>query len=185
MKRRADVDSLRQANRRLALKLGAVAVAMFGFGYALVPLYDAFCRATGLNGKPGDAAAKAMGIDSRWITVEFTGDVMPGLPWRLEPLQLKMRVHPGRTANAAYRVSNLADRPSEGRAIPSVSPPLAAKHFKKIECFCFSQQRLAARETREMTVSFIVSGELPPEVSVLTLSYAFFPSAIGAQEAKT
>lgn len=173
-------DSQR-ANRRLALKLAGGALAMFGFGYALVPLYDAFCQVTGLNGKTGVAAGNGAAVDDRWVTVEFNGDVMPGLPWRFEPLQRKLRVHPGQAVSAAYRVTNLTGLATEGRAVPSVTPPQAARHFKKIECFCFERQRLAARETRQMPVTFVVSPELPAEIGVLTLSYAFFPNTEGTR----
>jgi Cytochrome oxidase assembly factor len=171
------MEPQRRANRRLALKLGAGALAMAGFGYALVPLYDAFCQATGLNGRTGTAEAGATGVaEARWVTVEFDGTVMPGLPWRFEPAQLKQRVHPGEPATAFFRVKNLADRPLDGRAVPSVTPPAAARHFTKTECFCFGRQRLEAGEERVMPVTFIVSPELPRELGTLTLAYAFFPS---------
>lgn len=170
---------LRRSNRRLALKLGAAALAMFGFGYALVPFYDAFCRITGFNGKSDDTARIASVDATRWVTVEFNGDVMPGLPWRFEPLQQRMRVHPGEPVAAFYRATNLSGRASEGRAVPSVTPPQAARHFRKLECFCFQEQRLGAGESRQMPLTFVVSPDLPPQVMVLTLSYAFFPSVAG------
>ncbi len=168
----------RSANLAFALKLGLAALAMFGFAYALVPLYDVFCQATGLNGRTGRAQtvnAPAV-VDARWVTVEFNGDVMPGLPWRFEPRQHRLKVRPGEVATAWYRVKNLADRPLDGRAVPSVTPPAAARHFTKLECFCFSRQRLNAGEERQMPVTFVIGRELPPEVRTLTLSYAFFPS---------
>ncbi|MDD5330237.1 MAG: cytochrome c oxidase assembly protein [Sulfuricella sp.] len=168
----------RRANLAFALKLGLAAFAMFGFAYALVPLYDVFCQATGLNGRTGQTKAISAPsvVDARWVTVEFNGDVMPGLPWRFEPRLHKLRAHPGQATTAWYRVKNLADRPLGGRAVPSVTPPLAARYFAKLECFCFSRQRLNAGEEREMPVTFIISRDLPAEVSTLTLSYAFFPS---------
>ncbi|MBS4097505.1 MAG: cytochrome c oxidase assembly protein [Sulfuricella sp.] len=174
--------NLPAANRRLALKLGAGAVAMFGFGYALVPFYEVFCRVTGLNGKSASADSQALNgdVDTRWVTVEFNGDVMPGLPWRFTPRQSRMRVHPGAPTTAWFRATNVADRVLEGRAVPSISPPPAARHFKKIECFCFSRQRLQAGEARDMPVTFIVDRELPAEIGVLTLSYAVFPSEAAA-----
>lgn len=179
MNESARAASLRHANRRLALRLGAGAVVMFAFCYALAPLYEVFCRATGANGFNGRTAnaARATAVDTtRWVTVEFNGDVMPGLPWRFEPRLRQMRVHPGAQTSAMYRVTNIADRAVVGRAVPSVTPPQAARHFSKTECFCFSQQRLEAGETRDMPVTFVVNPELPPEVRVLTLSYAFFPN---------
>lgn len=168
-----------RANRRLALKLAAAALAMFAFGFALVPLYNVFCAATGLNGKTGNEASPAKTLaapDPRWITVSFNADVMPDLPWRFEARRSAMRVHPGELSIAWFRVRNLADKPLAGRAIPSVSPPLAASHFKKIECFCFSKQELQPGEQRDMPVSFVVKRDLPADVRSLTLSYAFFPN---------
>lgn len=167
------MEPLHNANRRLALKLGAGALAMFGFGYALVPFYDSFCRLTGLNGRSDGVASE--GADPRWVTVEFNGDVMPGLPWHFEPEKGRLRVHPGERVLTHYRVKNLADRSLEGQAVPSITPPAAARHFNKIECFCFTRQRLRAGEEREMPVIFVVGRELPAEVGELTLSYAFFP----------
>lgn len=165
------------ANRRLAMKLGVAALVMFGFGFALVPLYDVFCNITGLNGKTGNETVRVASRtvpDSRWVTVEFNADVMPGLPWRFEPRLSSMRVHPGQLATAWFRIVNLADRTLAGRAVPSVSPPQAARHFRKIECFCFSQQTLKPGERKDIPVTFIVNRDLPEDVGTLTLSYAFF-----------
>lgn len=170
-------DAMHAANRRLSVMLAVSAFAMFGFGFALVPLYEVFCEATGLNGKTGSEVARVAGKsipDSRWVTVEFNADVMPGLPWRFEPRLASVRVHPGQLVTAWFRIVNLADRPLAGRAIPSVSPPQAARHFRKVECFCFSQQTLKAGEQKDMPVTFIVNRELPDDVGTLTLSYAFF-----------
>lgn len=174
----ASVQSQQRAIRRLALKLGVAALVMFGFAFAMVPFYDVFCQLTGLNGKTGnaervDVQAKA---DPRWVTVEFNSDVMPGLPWQFKPRLNKVRVHPGELVTAWFRVRNVADRPLDGRAVPSVSPPVAARYFRKIECFCFDRQQLKAGEERELPVTFVVSRDLPAEVGVITLSYAFFPS---------
>lgn len=166
----------RRANRRVGLKLAGVALGMFVFGYALVPLYDVFCDVTGLNGKTGRAEAmvKETVDESRWVTVEFTGNSMSGLPWEFRALQHSMRVHPGEVAVAYYEVRNTAAETIVGQAVPSVAPNKAATHFKKIECFCFSQQQLAANEYKKMPVRFVVSTDLPKEVGTVTLSYAFF-----------
>ena len=165
-----------RANRRVGLKLAGVALGMFVFGYALVPLYDVICEVTGLNGKTGRAEATVSNkIDSeRWVTVEFTGNTMSGLPWQFKSLQNNMRVRPGEVAVAYYEVRNEANESITGQAVPSVAPNKAATHFKKIECFCFSQQQLKAGEYRKMPVVFVVSNELPKQVSTVTLSYAFF-----------
>ena len=167
-----------RANRRVGLKLAGVALGMFVFGYALVPLYDVICEVTGLNGKTGRAEATVSNkIDSeRWVTVEFTGNTMSGLPWQFKSLQNNMRVRPGEVAVAYYEVRNEANESITGQAVPSVAPNKAATHFKKIECFCFSQQQLKAGEYRKMPVVFVVSNELPKQVSTVTLSYAFFNS---------
>ena len=179
--------SVAQANRRLVGKLFLLTAAMFGFGYALVPLYSVFCQLTGLNGTTGRADAQAVQASqvdsSRWVTVEFTGQVMGDLPWEFRPLQKKIRLHPGDSAVVKYYARNLADDAIIGRAVPSVAPGKAAPHFKKIECFCFSQQELKAGESKEMPVRFLLERDLPKDVTTLTLSYAFY--YIGRDQAKT
>lgn len=164
-------------NRRTAAKLVLLAAAMFGFGFALVPLYDVFCEITGLNGKTGriDAQAAPAQVDTkRTVTVEFTGDSMAGLPWEFRPLVKRLDVHPGQTVEVRYYVRNTAGEAITGQAVPSVAPSRASTHFKKIECFCFTQQQLKAGEMREMPVRFVVAPELASDVQTITLSYAFF-----------
>ncbi len=171
------VASRAGANRRLAWLLALVAAGFLGFGFALVPLYNTFCHLTGFNGATGTAAAALTPVDrTRWVTVEFTGMVMPGLPWKFRPAQRRVRVHPGETAIARYYATNLGDRTFDGRAIMSVSPEVAATHFEKIECFCFHQEALEPGQTREFSVEFFVTPGLPKYVTTMTLSYAFFPS---------
>jgi cytochrome c oxidase assembly protein subunit 11 len=162
--------------RRTGLKLAAVAVGMFVFGYALVPFYDVICRITGLNGKTGRAESGVAQTvdDGRWVTVEFTGNTMSGLPWEFRPLQRSVRVHPGAVTTVAYEVRNPTGETIVGQAVPSVAPSRAAAYMKKIECFCFSQQKLAAGERRDMPIRFFVDREIPKDVTTLTLSYAFF-----------
>jgi cytochrome c oxidase assembly protein subunit 11 len=166
----------RNKHTRLVIKLAGVGVAMFAFGFALVPLYELFCDVTGLNGKTGRISeTAAFSVDrSRTLTVEFTGHASSDLPWEFRPLQSKIEVHPGETVTVRYLVRNNADVAVTGQAIPSVAPNKAASHFKKIECFCFSQQTLAAHETREMPVQFIVQPNVAADVHTITLSYAFF-----------
>ncbi|MFL6653443.1 MAG: cytochrome c oxidase assembly protein [Sulfurifustis sp.] len=165
-------------NRRTAAKAAVIAAGMFGFGYLLVPLYDLACQVAGLNGKTGRLEATAAQAESapiaRTVTVEFTGNATSGLPWEFRPLTKRIEVHPGETVTVSYYVRNAADEPITGQAIPSVAPSQAAPHFKKIECFCFSQQHLNAGEAREMPVRFTVLPDLAPEVQTITLSYAFF-----------
>ncbi len=164
--------------QRTAGRLALVAVGMFAFGYALVPLYDLLCEVTGLNGKTGRAEATVLQqtqiVDERWVTVEFTGQTMNGLPWEFRAAQKTMRVHPGQLSVALYEARNTTGETITGQAVPSVAPNKAASHFKKIECFCFTQQTLKAGETRQMPVRFVVSPDLPKEVSTVTLSYSFF-----------
>ena len=167
-----------KVNRRLALKLGIVALAMFGFGYALAPMYDFMCQALGLNGKTGRveapvAAAKPVDA-SRTVTVEFTGLATTGLPWEFKPMTRKLEVHPGATQEVKYWVRNTGNETITGQAVPSVAPGVTAAHFKKIECFCFSQQTLKPGEAREMPVRFVVDPALDKNVQTITLSYTFF-----------
>lgn len=172
-------EAIRQAaNRRIITRAVVVAVAMFGFGFAMVPLYDLFCDITGLNGKTGvtdSASARAQAVDeTRLITVEFTGNTAGGLPWEFRPVVAKMQVHPGQVAEAVYVARNTTSGRMVGRAIPSVAPNRAAAHFKKTECFCFSNQELAPGESREMPVRFVVETDVPQDVHTITLSYSFF-----------
>jgi cytochrome c oxidase assembly protein subunit 11 len=165
------------ANRRTIGWSLLVIVLMFGFGFAMSPLYDVVCRALGIGGKTGriDEPAAVVAVDtSRKVTVEFTGNAMAGLPWEFQPLTKKLELHPGETVTVAYLVRNPTGEKITGQAVPSVTPPLAAAHFNKIECFCFTLQTLAPGETREMPVRFVVDPKLPPEVRTITLSYGFF-----------
>ena len=150
---------------------------MFGFGFALVPLYDIFCEITGLNGKTGVVEESAVPdtVDTtREITVEFVANVNSALPWEFRPVQKKMRVHPGQVYSASFVAHNLADRTLVGQAVPSVSPAVASRYFDKTECFCFTRQRFEAGESREMPVRFVVGTRLPKDVSTVTLAYTFF-----------
>jgi cytochrome c oxidase assembly protein subunit 11 len=173
-----DAANVRSANRRLTLRLGVVVVAMFGFGYLILPLmYDAVCAITGIGGKPAVAeeARLAPGIDAdRMVTVQFTGTVNSSLPWEVRPTVLEMRVNPGRVYETTYFARNLSTNGTVGTATPNISPGKAALYFTKTECFCFSQQTFDGGEDREMPVRFVVGTELPPEVRTITLSYTFF-----------
>lgn len=168
----------RTANRRLAAKLALVTVAMFGFGYAMSPMYDVMCRALGLNGKTGRTDAQTVATQpvdmSRTVTVEFTGLATSGLPWEFRPLVKKLELHPGETAEVKYVARNLAQEQITGQAIPSVTPGESAPYFKKIECFCFTQQTLKPGESIEMPVRFVVEAGLDRDVHTITLSYSFF-----------
>lgn len=168
----------RAANRRLAVKLFGVTVLMFGFGYALVPLYDVFCEITGLNGKTGrltDEAAVALVADeSRLVTVEFVTSVATTLPWGFEPTVAQVKVHPGVETLVMFEAVNRTDHAIVGQAVPSVAPSAAARYFSKTECFCFTQQELAPGEAKQMPVRFVVNPRLPEHIRTLTLGYTFF-----------
>lgn len=156
--------------------LGLLASVLFAVG--MVPLYNVLCEATGFNGKTsGQAslAAKPLNVDqSRWVKVEFTSNVMPGLPWQFAPLTASVNVRPGQMQMVKYIAKNITSVASEGQAIPSITPGQAAQYFKKIECFCFQRQQLKPGESREMPLTFYVSPDIPPEITTITLSYAFF-----------
>ena len=158
----------KQTNKKTATRLLMVAVAMFGFGYALVPLYDLLCDVTGLNGKTGRADVSETKnqeiISDRLVTVEFTTMVNTNLPWTFKALQNKVSVHPGELTTAKFLARNMTDEVITGQAIPSVAPSKAANHFKKIECFCFTQQVLQPGEEKEMVVQFMLDSRLAPEI---------------------
>ncbi|HRX69792.1 MAG: cytochrome c oxidase assembly protein [Candidatus Competibacteraceae bacterium] len=172
-----DTDRLRQAHRRLVRRMLLITVAMFGFGFAMVPIYNVLCQVTGLNGKTGGrvAAVAPMKVDeSRTITVEFVANLNVTAPWEFSPQVDHMTVHPGQFYQTHFHARNLTNQPLVAQAIPSVSPGLAAAHFQKIECFCFSRQQFQAGESKEMPVTFRIDPDLPPDVRTVTLSYTFF-----------
>jgi cytochrome c oxidase assembly protein subunit 11 len=165
-------------NRRLIFKILLGLAASITFAVAMVPLYNVLCEITGFNGKTSGSAAelsKTLKVDeSRWVRVEFTSSVMPGLPWQFAPTQSSMDVRPGKMEMATYTAKNITSQVSAGQAIPSISPGKAAQYFKKIECFCFQRQALKSGEVKEMPLTFYVSPDLPEDIKTITLSYAFF-----------
>ena len=170
--------SVEQNNRKLFLRIALVAVGMFGFGYLLVPFYYQICAAWGVNSL-GQVAEKPINTQvdsSRTITVEFDSNAH-GLPWRFKPMVNHIDVHPGQLATVEYEVSNERSVPITAQAVPSYGPQLAGEYFKKIECFCFTQQTLAPGETRRMPVTFVVDPKLPKDVNSIALSYTFFEVA--------
>lgn len=180
-----DSEKLKVKNRRLVIKLAGLAVFASLLGVALVPMYDWICEVSGFNGKTGGAVAIAEAPDqvdmSRWVTVEFMGNVMPGLNVEFTPKQNKIRVRPGEVVTIDYVVRNTTLALLSGQAVPSVSPGLSAKHFKKIDCFCFKKQEFQAGESREMPVTFFVSPKLSQDIRTITLSYAFYASVEGSE----
>lgn len=164
------------SHKALMRKLILICIAMFAFGYALVPLYDVFCELTGINGKTSNRATKttARVDESREITVEFLANRDGSIPWSFEPEVAQIKLHPGQITVVNFIVQNPMAEAMIGRAVPSVSPGEAAKYFKKIECFCFSEQPLDAHERRAMPVQFYVDPELPAQFTTITLSYRLY-----------
>ncbi|HET7687069.1 MAG TPA: cytochrome c oxidase assembly protein [Candidatus Macondimonas sp.] len=169
----------RRANRHILLQAAVVCVLMFGFGFAMVPLYRAFCDLTGINGRMAVVATETMAESdlSRLVTVQFVANRNQDLPWEFRPEVASIQVHPGEVHSVNYFARNLRDTPMIGRAVPSIAPGEAAKYLRKLECFCFTEQRFAGGEARDMPVRFYVDPRLPPGVETLTLSYTFFDAA--------
>ena len=161
-------------NRALLLKLGVVVVAMFGFGYALVPFYEKICEVTGLrNLARADEVANTQVDTTRAVRIEFDSNVRK-LAWTFRPLQPILDVHPGELTQATFEIVNTTDRPLTGQAIPSYGPAHAAQYFRKLECFCFAKQTLQPGERRQMPVVFVIDPALPKDIPTITLSYTFF-----------
>ena len=168
---------LAQENRRLSTRLAIIALAMFGFGFALVPFYNQICAALGVNSIVEKSEPLNSQIDStRTITIELDSNTHD-LPWRFRPLVNHVTVHPGELTTVEYEVVNVRAAPVTGQAVQSYGPQHAGEYFKKLECFCFTQQTLAAGETRRMPVTFVVDPRLPRDVSTIAVSYTFFEVA--------
>ncbi len=161
-------------------RLILIVLSMFGFGFALVPLYDVLCAVTGFNGKTSgqyildEAAASEPAIDERLVTVQFLANNNGGMPWDFRPAQRALTLAPGVPHSAEFYVRNNTDKTMTAQAVPSVTPFRAAEYLHKTECFCFEQQTLAAGESLDMPLRFIVDNELPPEVTKMTLSYTLY-----------
>ena len=172
-------------NRRMLGKLVVVAGVMFGFGYALVPMYRAICEALGINvlslseqrasqglwsGKTGPVNTQ---VDrGRTVTVEFDANVRG--PWDFKPAMRAVQVHPGELTTVMYEFRNIQNRTMAAQAIPSYAPRQATAHFNKLECFCFNEYQLAPGEARTWPVAFVIDPKLPRDVTTITLSYTFF-----------
>ena len=173
---------LQRDNAAMLGKLVVVAVAMFAFGYALVPMYRSICEALGINvlslserdaGRVGERGPVNTQVDAtRTITVEFDAN-SHGL-WDFKPAQASVQVHPGQLATVLYTFQNTQDRTMAAQAIPSYAPRNAAAHFNKLECFCFNQYTLAPGEKKQWPVAFVIDPKLPKDVTTITLSYTFF-----------
>jgi cytochrome c oxidase assembly protein subunit 11 len=162
------------SNRALARRLGVVALAMFGFGFLLAPLYEKICEVTGIRDLGRASVATNTQIDgSRTIRVELDGNVRT-LAWTFKPRRAVVDAHPGELVQVVYEVVNATDRAVTGQAIPSYAPRDAAQYFRKLDCFCFTTQTLRAGERREMPVVFVIDPKLPGDIPAITLSYTFF-----------
>ena len=170
-------------NARMVAKLVLITGLMFGFGYALVPIYKAICTALGINvlalsdqvvsGRAGDAANINSQIDtSRKITVEFDANAR-GI-WKFKPAVNSVEVHPGELTTVMYEFTNTQDRTMVAQAIPSYAPMQAMAHFNKVQCFCFNEYSMKAGETKQWPVVFVIDSKLPKDVKTITLSYTFF-----------
>jgi cytochrome c oxidase assembly protein subunit 11 len=166
---------------KTAKKLGLVAVAMFGFGYLMVPIYNILCEVTGINGKTGritQSQVNANDVDvDRFVTVEFDTNVNPNLPWTFKAVEFKQQVRPGEIAEAVFVVENESNKIVVGQAVPSVAPEQASLFFNKTECFCFTNQELAPGEKKDMIVRYVVDSDLPDKITTMTLSYTFFKAS--------
>ena len=169
------VRTVDRANQRMLAKLLVAALVMFGFGFAMVPFYRALCDALGLNSMfKSDAVAETQIDHTRFLTVEFDTNLRSDLPWTFAPVEKSVRIHPGELTQVVFEIRNNSSRPVTGQAVPSYGPQAAARHFKKLECFCFTQQTLAPGEVKRMPVVFVIGRELPQDVGTVTLSYTFF-----------
>ena len=157
-------------------KLSLAVVAMYGFSYALVPIYDTFCEITGLNGKTNDVAYVANDIkeDNRFVTVKFISNVANSAPLYFEPSVSEMTVQVGKPYNTHYVMKNNSSKQLHTTASPSVTPGKHAEYFKKIECFCFNQQIINAGEVKDLGIQFIIDNELPNDSGDIVLSYTMF-----------
>ena len=172
--------SQKRTNKQTSFKLVALTFLMFGFGFSLIPFYDAICEATGINilAAKEKADIKAEEIDAtavdytRKVTVEFDSNTHG--PWTFEAEKSSVMVHPGELVVVEFEVTNPSTMKSSGQAIPSYAPLQAGAYLKKLECFCFEQQDLQAGETRLFPVAFIIDKDIPKDITNITMSYTFF-----------
>ncbi len=171
-------DARAPENRRTLVQLSIVAAVMFGFGFAMVPFYEKICQALGVNSlvERSEGVANTQVDRTRTVTIELDANTH-GLPWSFRPVERHVAVHPGELVHVEYEVANVRSAPVTGQAIASYGPALAGQYFRKLDCFCFRAQTLAAGETRRMPVTFVVDPALPKDVNTITLSYTFFEIA--------
>jgi cytochrome c oxidase assembly protein subunit 11 len=174
----AETGRFARGHRQLVVKLTVIVALMFGFGYALVPLYRAICDALGINVlSAGEERKKEIRLNSqvdrtRTVTVEFDANARG--PWDFKPAQRSLQVHPGELATVMYEFRNVQNRTMAAQAIPSYAPQHAGAHFNKLECFCFNEYTLAPGQAKQWPVAFVIDPKLPKDVTTITLSYTFF-----------
>lgn len=164
---------------KLVISLAVIVIAMFAFGFALVPIYNSLCKTLGINGKTNTEAVaydekKAKIVREREVVVEFVATNNSSVSWAFYPKVQKLRVHPGEIAKLAFYAENKTNHRMTVQAIPSVTPGIAAKYLKKTECFCFTQQTLNGHEAMDMPLLFHLDADLPANVKTVTLSYTLF-----------
>ncbi len=165
--------------RKTLFLLFALVIGMFGFGFALVPIYNSLCKTLGINGKTNQQAiaydaSKTKVALNREVLVQFVATNNSGVPWAFYPKVQQVRVHPGEIVKLSFYAENKTNHRMVVQAIPSVTPGIAAKYLKKTECFCFAQQTLNAHEAMDMPLLFHLDPELPEKVNTVTLSYTLF-----------
>jgi cytochrome c oxidase assembly protein subunit 11 len=172
-----DPSERKRANRRLTRSLLVMTAGSFAFGWALVPLYDVFCKVAGIGNaqaKAGVETAREAVDSNREVTVEFIADPATVGSFEFRPETASMRVHPGKLYDTQFYAKNLTGGRSVAQAVPSISPTVAAQYFHKTQCFCFSPQRFGVGEGRDMPVRFIVDASLPDNIDKITLAYTFY-----------
>jgi cytochrome c oxidase assembly protein subunit 11 len=169
-------ESLKQKNTRLVQVLVLVVIGMFGFGYALVPLYDVLCDLTGINGKAETVAAEVpYQVDlTRAINIELLTSLNKATPLEFSTETKQLKIHPGQYQTVNFFAVNKTDKTVVAQAIPSFSPGGAANYFNKVECFCFKQQTFKPGESKTMPMRFVIKPDLPKDLKTITLSYTFF-----------
>jgi cytochrome c oxidase assembly protein subunit 11 len=180
-----NVTSGQSQNSKLVMKLVFAVIGMFGFGFALVPLYDVLCDLTGINGKTSDTAAVYESVlidESRLITVDFITRTNTGMPWKFSAQTRRVKVHPGQMSQVDFTAMNPTGRDIVGQAVPSVSPGPAAIYMNKTECFCFEQQTLKAGEEVVMPMKFYVDPQLPKDITYFTVQYTLYDVTPEAQD---
>lgn len=181
----AEQSTQQQKNNKIIIKLVCVVIGMFGFGFALVPLYDVFCDLTGINGKTSDSAAVYENIivdESRLITVEFITRSNTGMPWKFEAQTKRIEVHPGEMSQVDFTVFNPSSRRVVGQAVPSVSPGPAALYLNKTECFCFNHQELQPGQQAVLPMKFYVDPQLPDDINYFTVQYTMYDVTSSVQD---